>query len=61
MKLHGRGSNHTSGLPVAIELPLRVRFYPLDHTVDLLTGCMLKTNIFLDLNKLLRTIDFTNL
>ena len=61
MKLQGRGSNHTSCLSVAIELPLRVRSYPLSHTVDLLAGCMLKTNISLDLNNLLRTIDFANL
>ena len=48
-------------LSVAIELLLRVRSYPLGHTVHLFTKCVLKTIIFLDLNKLLSTIDFTNL
>ena len=61
MKLHDRGSNHRSCLSVTKELSKRVRSYLLGHTVNLLTGCVLKTNIFLDSNKLSRTIDFPNL
>ena len=61
MKLHDRDTNHQSCLSVANELSKRERSYLLGHTVDLITGCMLKTNIFLDLNKLLRKIDFPNL
>ena len=44
-----------------MELTWCVPSYPLGQTVDLLTKCMLKTNICLDLNKLLTTIDFPSL
>ena len=46
---------------MAMELTSCARSYPLGHTVDLLTECVLKTNICQDLNKLLTTMDFPNL
>ena len=56
MKFDERGSNPKPCLSVAIESSCRIRSKLLGQKVDL-QGKVLKTNICLDLIKLLKTID----